>query len=122
MDAVADFKDLPLVLFAIPELASGGPDRVIAELIRELPRDRFRVGLAVSHASGRYFSRLPADVAVYLVDGGRYPVMSFARLVDRLCPALVFTTLRMNLTAELATRERWRRLCDRIAAAPAAVA
>lgn len=96
-------EPLPLILFAIPELASAGPDRVMAELLRDLPRDRFRFAIAVSHASGQYFRRLPADVEIHVMGGGRYPVRAFAKLVDWLRPALVFTTLRMNLTAVAAT-------------------
>lgn len=93
----------PLLMFAIPELAAGGPDRVMAELLRDLPRSRFRFAVVVSKSGGRYFDRLPADVDVFVLGGGRYPVRQFARLVDRIKPDLVFTTLRMNLTAELAT-------------------
>ncbi|WP_439533844.1 glycosyltransferase [Polymorphobacter sp.] len=96
-------RNRPLLMFAIPELASGGPDRVMAELLRDLPRDRFRLALVVSRAGGRYFDQLPADVDVFVLDGGRYPVRALANLIDRVRPALVFTTLRMNLTAELAT-------------------
>lgn len=93
----------PLVLFAIPELAAGGPDRVMAELMRDLPRDRFRLALAVSRTGGRYFDALPGDVDVQVVDDRRYPIRAFARLVDALKPDLVMTTLRMNLTAQCAT-------------------
>lgn len=93
----------PLILFAIPKLAAGGPDRVMAELLNDLPRTRFRLAIVVAEAGGRYFDRLPPDVEVFVLDAGRYPVRKLAALVDRLGPDLVFTTLRMNLTAQLAT-------------------
>jgi glycosyltransferase involved in cell wall biosynthesis len=90
------------VLFAIPELDSGGPDRVIFELLSGIDRGRFEPVLAVSRSGGRYFERLAGRVPVYPVDDRRYPVRSFARLVDSLNPDLVFTTLRMNVTATAA--------------------
>lgn len=76
---------------------------MMAELIRDLPRDRFRLALAVSRTGGRYFDALPGDVDVHVVGEQRYPIRAFARLVDTLRPDLVMTTLRMNLTAQCAT-------------------
>ena len=48
------------VLFAIPLLDAGGPDRVIYELLCGLPRDRFAPQLLVSERGGRYFDALPS--------------------------------------------------------------
>lgn len=90
------------VLFAIPELDSSGPDRVFHELLKGIDRAKYEPHLAVIHAGGRYFSLLPDDVEQHVVGGGRYPVWKFARLVDRLRPDLIFTTLRMNSTAAAA--------------------
>jgi len=90
------------ILFAIPELGSGGPDRVFHELICGLDRAAFRPLLLVSRAGGRYFEALPQDVEACVIGGGRYPVWRFARAVDRLRPDLVLSTLRMNLTAAAA--------------------
>lgn len=91
------------VMFAIPELDAGGPDRVFYELLLGLDRQRIEPILVVSRARGRYFDQLPGDVQVECIGGGRYPVLRFARAVDRLLPDLVFTTLRMNVTAATAT-------------------
>ena len=90
------------ILFAIPELDSGGPDRVIFELLSGIDRTRFDPILAVSRIGGRYFDLLHGSVTVRQVCDRRYPVRSFARLVDALAPDLVFTTLRMNVTATAA--------------------
>ena len=87
------------ILFAIPELGHGGPDRVVAQLIDALDRDRFSPSLAVIRPGGRYFDRLPADVEVYAIGPKRYPLRGLARAVDRARPDLVFTTLAMNLVA-----------------------
>jgi glycosyltransferase involved in cell wall biosynthesis len=95
--------DKPIrVLFAIPELDSGGPDRVFFELLCGLDRAAFVPVLAVSRGSGRYFSALPSDVERHVIGGGRYPFLKFARAVDNLNPDVIFTTLRMNATASLA--------------------
>lgn len=90
------------ILFAIPELATGGPDRVFYELVCGLDRTIFAPQLVVSQAGGRYFDALPADVEIYDLGRGRYPIRRFARAVDRLAPDLVISTLRMNVTAAAA--------------------
>lgn len=88
--------------FAIPALDDHGPDRVFFELISRLPRDRFDVALIVGRAGGAYFERLPGDVRIEVTGGGRYPVLGLAGAVRRLKPDVLFTTLRMNLTAAAA--------------------
>ena len=99
------------ILFAIPALADGGPDRVFFELLSGLPRDRFELHLAVQADAGRYLALLPGDVTVHLVrGGGRHAIRPLARLVDALAPDAVITTLRMNLTA-IAARLLQRRRC-----------
>jgi glycosyltransferase involved in cell wall biosynthesis len=90
------------ILFAIPELDSGGPDRVFHEIIRGLDHKVFAPQLVVSIPGGRYFDALPEDVEKCVIGGGRYPVRRFARAVDQLRPDLVFSTLRMNVTAATA--------------------
>ena len=99
------------ILFAIPLLDAGGPDRVIYELLCGLPRDRFALHLLVSRRGGRYFDALPADVTVHSLDSdARYPFRSFAAAVDRIAPALVMTTLRMNVAGGLARYFQKRRV------------
>lgn len=91
------------VALAIPELDSGGPDRVIAELLHGLPRDRFRLQLIVQKRGGRLFDRLPSDVTVEVIgDARRYPALAYRRAIGKLQPDLVMTTLRMNATAGFA--------------------
>ena len=95
------------ILFAIPSLDKGGPDRVFHELIRRIDRTRFAPSLVVSRPDGYYMSRLPADVEVHQLGAetgvsSRYPVVPLARLVRTLRPDVVLATLRMGLTAGLA--------------------
>ena len=91
------------VLFAIPSLDKGGPDRVLYELLRALDRRRFAPSLMVSEPGGYYLARLPPDIPVGVLGGAtalsrRYPVLRALRFVRRAAPDLVFATLRMNLT------------------------
>ncbi len=91
------------ILFAIPALDHGGPDRVLFELLRALDRRRFAPSLMVSEPGGYYLARLPSDIPVGVLGGStvltrRYPVLRALRFVRRAAPDVVFATLRMNLT------------------------
>jgi glycosyltransferase involved in cell wall biosynthesis len=95
------------VLFAIPALDKGGPDRVFFDLLRALDRTKFAPSLVTSESGGAYLSRLPRDVEVHHLGrevgvATRYPVVPLLRLIWRLRPDAVLATLRMGLTAGLA--------------------
>lgn len=97
------------VLFAIPSLDRDGPDRVMFELLVALDRARYSPALVTSVRGGHYFDRLPRDVEVTVLERHnrrerRYPCIDAMRLVRRLAPDIVFTTLRMNLTMGLIRR------------------
>lgn len=91
------------ILFAIPTLDHGGPDRVLFELLKALDRTRFAPSLMVVEPGGYYLARLPSDIPVEVLGGStaftrRYPVLRALRFVRSAAPDLVFATLRMNLT------------------------
>lgn len=95
------------IVFAIPALDKGGPDRVFFELLRAIDRARFAPVLVTSEPAGHYLARLPSDVEIHHLGRERglttrYPVLPLARLIRRLRPAVVLATLRMGLTAGLA--------------------
>src|SRR4051812_731465 len=95
------------VLFAIPALDKGGPDRVFFELLRKVDRARVTPSLVTAEPTGHYLSKLPADVAVYHLGketstATRYPILPLAQLVRKLRPDVVIATLRMTFTAGLA--------------------
>jgi glycosyltransferase involved in cell wall biosynthesis len=95
------------VLFAIPMLDKGGPDRVFFELLRRLDRTKYQPHVVTSQPEGHYLSRLPGDVERHCLGAEtslatRYPVLPLARLVRQLRPAVVLATLRMCFTAGLA--------------------
>jgi glycosyltransferase involved in cell wall biosynthesis len=91
------------ILFAIPTLDHGGPDRVLFELLKALDRTRFTPSLMISEPGGYYLARLPPDVQVGVLGGStaftrRYPLRRALRFVRDAAPDVVFATLRMNLT------------------------
>lgn len=89
------------ILFAIPSLDHGGPDRVMFEILCALDRKRFVPRLMVGAAGGYYAARLPSDVSIEVIGGGRYPLVRALRAVRRLSPDIVFGTLRMIQTLGL---------------------
>lgn len=91
------------VLFAIPELDRGGPDRVLFEIITTLDRTRFTPSVLVSRSDGDYLSRLGRDLHVEVLGddrsfSDRYPVFRALRYIRRTQPDLVLGTQRMILT------------------------
>lgn len=94
------------VLFAIPSLDRGGPDRVLFEILRALDRTQFEPFLMVSEPKGHYLAQLPADVHVEVLGpevslGSRYPMWRALRVIWRLQPDVILSTLRMNFTVGL---------------------
>lgn len=91
------------VLFAIPELDKGGPDRVFFEILRRIDRQHFSPELMVSRASGYYFSRLPKDIPIHLTGSQnakppRYPFLDALKIIRKVRPNIAFATLRMAVT------------------------
>jgi len=96
------------VVFAIPELDRGGPDRVMFELLSRVDRARFAPSVLVSERAGHYLSQLPADVPVNVIAGRsrlgrRYPVWGSLRSVRGSSPDVVVATQRMILTMGIAS-------------------
>lgn len=92
------------VLFVIPALTAGGAERVFLHLLRHLDRERFAPILAVGAADGAYLSLVPPDVPVHVLGArrARAAAPAIVRLVRRLKPDTVFSTLGMNLGVMMA--------------------
>lgn len=91
------------VLVSIPALRSGGPDRVMFELLCALDRRRFEPYLLVLEDEGRYLSMLPSDVHVEALGlkpglAGRYPLFKTLRHIRSVKPDIVLATQNMTLT------------------------
>lgn len=95
------------VLFAIPVLDRGGPDRVLFELLCSLDRTLFDPSLMVIDGEGDYLAQLPKDIPVKVLGGksrrDRYPVLRALRHIRSTAPDLVFGTLRMTFTLGVAS-------------------
>ncbi|HXX47874.1 MAG TPA: glycosyltransferase [Myxococcota bacterium] len=68
------------VLFVIPSLRLGGAERVVALLLRELPRERFELHVGLVEAAGEFLAQVPGDVAVHDL-GARRVRRAFGPLV-----------------------------------------
>jgi len=97
------------VLFVIPALEHGGPDRVFFEVISKLDRNVFLPEVAVYAKTHGYLRSLPADVQVHVLRRptrlwSRYPADALLRLIWKRRPSLVVTTLSASLTVGLVRR------------------
>jgi glycosyltransferase involved in cell wall biosynthesis len=88
------------VLFLIPNLAHGGAERVVTLLLRELPRERFDLHLALVEKRGEFLAQLPPDVTVHDLGAGRVRRAGrpLVRLTRKLRPDVIVPNLGyMNL-------------------------
>ena len=89
------------LLFLIPTLDGGGAQRVVVTLLQHLDRKKFRMTIAAVTTDGAVFlDDLPPDVE--LIDLGctrvRHSLVKLVRLIWRLRPDVVFSTLgHLNL-------------------------
>ncbi len=83
------------VLFLIPSLQLGGAERVVALLLQELPRARFELHLGLVEAAGEFLERVPKDVTVHDLGGGRArrALVPLVRLVRQLRPDVIVPNL-----------------------------
>lgn len=93
------------VLLVIPSLTGGGAERVFSILLRHLDRCKFELHLAVLQAMGPFLQDVPKDVVLHdlKVSRVRYALPSIVRLVRRIRPRAVLSTLgHLNLVLLLA--------------------
>ncbi|WP_262030987.1 glycosyltransferase [Microvirga sp. Mcv34] len=98
------------ILFFLPSLAAGGAERVILTLLKNLSRDRFEVSLAVINQKGAVLaSELPSDIGIYDLDTGRlrFALTRAAKLIWKLKPDIVFSTIDYLNVALGSTRHFW---------------
>ncbi|CAN8138945.1 N-acetylgalactosamine-N, N'-diacetylbacillosaminyl-diphospho-undecaprenol 4-alpha-N-acetylgalactosaminyltransferase [uncultured Thiomicrorhabdus sp.] len=98
-----------IILFCIPELNKGGPDRVFFEILSGLNSKEFELHIMTTEDSGEYWSQLPEHVTRHVVTRPfrlwhRYPADGLLGVIWKIKPDVVVTTLRMNSTANLIYR------------------
>jgi glycosyltransferase involved in cell wall biosynthesis len=98
------------VLFFLPNLVAGGAERVILTLLRNLSRDRFDVSLVVvNHNAAALINDLPPDIKIYDLEADRlrFALVKAARLLWKLKPDIVFSTIDYLNVALGSTRLLW---------------
>lgn len=89
------------LLFLIPTLGGGGAERVVITLLQHLDRTKFRMTIAAVNTRGAVFrDDLPKDVEFIDLDCARvrHSLLKLVRLIWRLKPDVVFSTLgHLNL-------------------------
>jgi len=93
------------VLLLIPSLVGGGAERFFCILSQYLDRSRFEPHLALFSVRGEYLPDIPKDVGIHDLgcSRARYAIPSIARLVRKLRPQTVLSTLASsNLALMLA--------------------
>ena len=89
------------LLFFIPSLGSGGAERVVVNLLRNIDRNRFDLTLAILNTHTSVFLEdLPEDVNFIVIGSSRvrYAVVKIFKLIKELKPDIVFSTLgHLNL-------------------------
>ena len=91
------------LLFLIPELDDGGPAKVFLTLINNIYHDDIKISLGVTKKSGKYFNQLRSNINIYKLRDSRYPIFSLAKLINKIKPNIVIATLRMDITACIAS-------------------
>ncbi|MGH6888722.1 MAG: glycosyltransferase [Rhizomicrobium sp.] len=100
------------VLLMIPTLAGGGAERVFVTLARLLDRRLFQVSLAVFDLTGEQFrGDVPADVNLIVLNSPkvRFGLAAAVKVIRKLSPDLVVSTLNHLNIALAVTRPLWPR-------------
>ena len=90
-----------------PSMSGGGADRVTLTLLRELPRESYRMTLVLMRSEGEFVADVPDDVRVVTLDaaGSHTAWWPLLRLLRREPPHILFSTSGgTNLIAVLASR------------------
>lgn len=87
------------ILFYISQLAGGGAERTLVNIINNLDKNKYDIVLVISENKGNdYIDLIKKDVKiVYLnVDRARYSILRLARVIKQERPSLLFSTINMN--------------------------
>ncbi len=91
------------ILFYIPNMMAGGPNRVIHQLANTLSGLGHTIAVCVDKPEGRYWSSLAPEVERIAVQSKyKYPIFAFSRVAKEWRPDFVVATLHSCLTASYA--------------------
>ncbi|MDQ3041745.1 MAG: glycosyltransferase [Acidobacteriota bacterium] len=88
----------------MPSLYAGGAERIFTHLINNLDRERFEPQLALGLIRGNFLENIKKDVVLYELkaERARNATPSLLKLVWKLRPQTIVSTLGMNFAASLA--------------------
>ncbi len=92
------------ILFVLPSMAGGGAERVFLHIINHLDRNRYEPFLALGAKHGEFLNKLNPDIEIFAMkaERARYAILALVRIVYRLRPQIVCSTLGMNFATSLA--------------------
>jgi glycosyltransferase involved in cell wall biosynthesis len=94
-----------IILFALPDFSGGGAERVFLNLINNISLDSFEVHVAVGKFQGKYCDELINDITLHELGSIKSlsSIFSMVRLLRRLKPHIIFSTLGYIVTASIAS-------------------
>lgn len=95
---------LTKVLFIVPNMAGGGAERVILNLLHSLDRQRFLPILVLVENSGVFLKEIPGDIDVITLETKRvrFAICKIIKVVRRIKPDVVMSTiLHLNIAMAL---------------------
>lgn len=83
-------------LFVVPNLDSGGAERTILNIVNRLDRSVFKPVLVLYQKRGALLKRLGEDVEIVDLQASRarFAVLSLARVIRKIKPAVILSTIR----------------------------
>lgn len=90
--------ELKKILFVLPSLDGGGAERVFTHIINRIDRNKFFPILALGLRRGRFLDKIDPEIDIHTLGSyrARNLVLPLARLVWKLRPDVVFSTLGTN--------------------------
>lgn len=81
------------IRFSITNLGSGGAEKILINILKHLPRDKYQVSLFLFEKSGVYLKDIPNDVELqYFINPAKF-VGCLQKLYDRLIKRIAFRIL-----------------------------
>ncbi len=83
------------ILFILPNLEGGGAERVVLNVLSSLSKKKYNLHLALINDTGKYRDNIPETVIVHVLNKKkvRYSVKGINRIIAKVKPNFVFTTL-----------------------------
>ena len=83
------------IFFLVPSLRGGGAEKVIINIVNNLSREKFEIGLIVIEKEGDYWDKLSSDIKLYCLEKSRarYAVFDLVKLLKKEKPDIILATV-----------------------------